>query len=857
MPEDRTIFDEPHYRSLEHLAVQALASGHKDKAFAYADRRCRITPPPGAQSYTLRAEALFQMGERTAAIADLDQALQLAPDDIAANRRMFAWADGGRKSEAALNLVGRERDLKILREAIEVLRAEGRQQIAQATVYDDAVRGWALWHAEAALEITIFSDTGILTTLIEPDPLHTFAEFGSAANFDLRRPKSARPQSITLTIAGAVIHSTRAPANDSRPKPRPAAKSARHTAGEPRIVAIVVPVYADLDSLRTCLESLTSAVAGSDHHRIVLVNDATPDLSIANYLDQFADEPSVALLKNARNLGFVGAANRALEELQDEDVVLLNSDTIVPKDFIGRLAAAAASAPDIGTVTPLSNHGEETSFPLANKANSIGGVDAVMAIDAIAAKVNAGRIVDIPNGTGFCLYITRECLDAVGPLSEDFYRGYVEDIEFCLRARAKGFRNVCATSIYVGHAGSKSFAQEKRALVVRNFEVLDRRYPTYHMESAGFNAADPLAPSRRAIERAMPASARRPRLLLTGAGVMATLAAARARQINSEKPSEPSAIILEVHFESTGPQTKIFDPAGGIPQSLKFDLSPESESDAMVDYVRAMDACAIEIIDPAHLPLTLVERLLQLDVPHDIFIGDAALSSNGDMRATATTLPHDSISPAAIRANVDTAQKDRARTKAERWREIAATAARILAPSEQARDFAFDQLDQSVVDRVAAVPSFGARPQRRRRARTISRLGLLPVRSNREEQRLIGAIAAALRSSNPAAAITVVGASHDDIGLMQIGNVFVTGTIDPPDFNWVVKSYGLQALFLAATRPIFGHPTTELALACGLPVAYFDWSSGRLKPKNGDLALDPATPFDEMMVLLERWMAKP
>ena len=101
-------------------------------------------------------------------------------------------------------------------------------------------------------------------------------------------------------------------------------------------------------------------------------------------------------------------------ELGNEDVILLNSDTVVPKDFAARLAEAAASDPDIGTVTPLSNNGEETSFPVANEANPIGGHDDVMAIDAIAAKVNAGRIIDIPNGTGFCLYITRECLDAVG-----------------------------------------------------------------------------------------------------------------------------------------------------------------------------------------------------------------------------------------------------------------------------------------------------------------------------------------------------------------------------------------------------------------------------------------------------------
>ena len=133
-----------------------------------------LTPPPGPQSYTLRAEALFQMGERAAAIADLDQALRLAPDDIAANRRMLAWAEGARKSEAALNLIARERDIKILREAIEVLRAAGRQHIAHATVYDDAITRLGGLAAEAALEITITSDTGILTTLIEPDSSHAF-----------------------------------------------------------------------------------------------------------------------------------------------------------------------------------------------------------------------------------------------------------------------------------------------------------------------------------------------------------------------------------------------------------------------------------------------------------------------------------------------------------------------------------------------------------------------------------------------------------------------------------------------------------------------------------------------------------
>src|SRR5256885_12150694 len=43
-------------------------------------------------------------------------------------------------------------------------------------------------------------------------------------------------------------------------------------------------------------------------------------------------------------------------------------------------------------------------------------------IDAIAADVNRGSLVDIPSGIGFCLYITRRALDAVGALSEHFER---------------------------------------------------------------------------------------------------------------------------------------------------------------------------------------------------------------------------------------------------------------------------------------------------------------------------------------------------------------------------------------------------------------------------------------------------
>jgi len=94
MADDRTIFDEPHHQSLELLAAQALAAGNIAAAFRLADRRCRILPTPEPHCYLLRGDASYNLGAKTAAIADVTKALEIAPDNVAANRRMLAWAGG-------------------------------------------------------------------------------------------------------------------------------------------------------------------------------------------------------------------------------------------------------------------------------------------------------------------------------------------------------------------------------------------------------------------------------------------------------------------------------------------------------------------------------------------------------------------------------------------------------------------------------------------------------------------------------------------------------------------------------------------------------------------------------------------
>ena len=332
-------------------------------------------------------------------------------------------------------------------------------------------------------------------------------------------------------------------------------------------------------------------------------------LGLRSTLPNLHSEPHVEVLTNTHNLGFVGSINRALNRAGQGDVIILNSDTVVPPGFINRLATAALSSPDIGTVTPLSNNGEFTSFPIPNVANSLGSREEIERIDRIAAKFNIGITIDIPTGIGFCLYITRACLDAIGPLSDDYSPGYLEDADFCLRAHEGGFRNICAPSVYVGHAGSKSFGLEKRALVVRNLALLEQRFPQHRMECARFMAADPLRPAREAIERTAAAIACHPRLLVTGANVIAAVARGRARELGSD--AEP-AMILEIRSVDARPIVNIINAAGGMPQSLEFNLAISNECESLTDFLKCIGPSGIEFLDPASTPSQLVDILLGL-----------------------------------------------------------------------------------------------------------------------------------------------------------------------------------------------------------------------------------------------------
>ena len=272
-------------------------------------------------------------------------------------------------------------------------------------------------------------------------------------------------------------------------------------------VDVVIPVYNAPADVRRCVASVLAHTPPG--YRLVLIDDASPDPAVRRVLDEIAAQghDHVTLLANPRNLGFTGTANRGMG-LSRRDVVLLNSDTVVTDGWLPALLRCAASDPTIGTVTPWSNNAEILSYPRFC-VNNAWPDDADPAPLARAfARSAVPTYPDIPTGVGFCFFVRRAMLDAIGGFDLAFGAGYGEENDLCMRAAEAGWRNVVADDAFVLHTGGRSFEKQKDALVPKNTATLLARHPGYLPLVHEYVAADPLGPLRDAASLELDARAR-------------------------------------------------------------------------------------------------------------------------------------------------------------------------------------------------------------------------------------------------------------------------------------------------------------------------------------------------------------
>lgn len=228
-----------------------------------------------------------------------------------------------------------------------------------------------------------------------------------------------------------------------------------------------------------------------NHADVLIINDGSTDQRIPDLLKQYEGRKNVRIVNN-ENIGYTKTVNLGIKETGQRDVILLNSDTIVTPAWLAAMRASAYAEPKIGTVTAMSDNAGAFSFPKQGVANP---KPEHLTYDEYAMRVIDASLncdfVDVPTGSGFCMYICRDLIDKIGLFDEVLFpRGYGEENDFCMRANDAGWRNVITSWAFVYHVRTASFKGEKEKLVQAGVDAVTKRHPDYAKKTkAAFSSA--------------------------------------------------------------------------------------------------------------------------------------------------------------------------------------------------------------------------------------------------------------------------------------------------------------------------------------------------------------------------------
>ena len=276
-------------------------------------------------------------------------------------------------------------------------------------------------------------------------------------------------------------------------------------------VDVVVCVHNALAHVERCLASVLARTTVD--FRLIVVNDGSDQPTTARLRELAASHAEMEVLEtsaqpDAGPIGYAGAANRGLRHGSADYVVLLNSDTVVPRLWIEGLLDAMSSGEDVGMVGPLSNAASWQSVPERSDADGwkVNELPAGYNVDDFGELVHAlsaRRFPRVAFLNGFCLMLRRSVVERIGLLDDAaFPQGYGEEDDYCLRMREAGYELAVADHCFVYHAKSKSFGVRREALARAGAEALVAKHGAAAIEAGTAqvrNCAD-LAHIRRAID---------------------------------------------------------------------------------------------------------------------------------------------------------------------------------------------------------------------------------------------------------------------------------------------------------------------------------------------------------------------
>jgi GT2 family glycosyltransferase len=224
-------------------------------------------------------------------------------------------------------------------------------------------------------------------------------------------------------------------------------------------VSIIIVSFNAQADLKRCLESLHAAPPRAPHE-IIVVDNHSADGSV----DAARRWTGVRVIENDANVGFARANNIGIRASAGENILVLNSDTIVPPGAIDRLLEILGEHPEVAVVGPRlvdADGRAELSF-----GRTLGPFNELRQKSRSRRHAFVDQLTRRPHSpdwvSGACLLVRRADADAVNLLDERYFM-YAEDVDFGVAIRARGRGILFTPDVEVVHLRGRSAASAPAA----------------------------------------------------------------------------------------------------------------------------------------------------------------------------------------------------------------------------------------------------------------------------------------------------------------------------------------------------------------------------------------------------------
>lgn len=248
------------------------------------------------------------------------------------------------------------------------------------------------------------------------------------------------------------------------------------------LVSLIIPTRNGLKLLRQCVKSILSKTIYSNYE-ILIVDNGSDDPATLRYMQEIASGSRIRVIRDDRPFNYSALNNAAVKLARGEVVGLINNDVeVISPDWLSEMVSHALR-PEVGAVGARLWYSDDT----------IQHAGVVLGVHGIAGHVHrflpkgdtgyCGRAVLIQSFsavTGACLLVRKSIYEAVGGLNETELQVACNDVDFCLRLREAGYRNIWIpyAELYHHESATRGFddTPEKLARSAKEIAYMQQRW---------------------------------------------------------------------------------------------------------------------------------------------------------------------------------------------------------------------------------------------------------------------------------------------------------------------------------------------------------------------------------------------